>query len=98
MRNIIAALIAATVLSGCQSWTERLAEYDEVYSLKPGDVLPLNINEHADLPLEVGGQIKFLGRPGTVGIHKAFRISKEVSQIEDPIHNDTNARLFGGNA
>jgi len=66
--------------------------------LKPGDVLPLAVSEHADLPLEVGGMVKFLGRPGSVGIRKAFRISREVTQIEDPIHNDKNSRLFGGRA
>lgn len=66
--------------------------------LKPGDVLPLAVSSTPTCPFEVGGMVKFLGRPGSVGIRKAFRISREVTQIEDPIHNDKKSQLFGGRA
>lgn len=83
MRNIIAALIAATVLSGCQSWTERLAEYDEVYRLKPGDVLVLDTEitfpeGHARVKMQGDGVV---GTGGVVEYHPYCEI--EVSTVSD---------------
>ncbi len=65
--------------------------------LKVGDVLTLQARQDEYLPLEVGGKVKFLGRPGNCGIRKAFRIEREVTQLEDPIHNDRNQTMHGEN-
>ncbi|MCB1737711.1 MAG: hypothetical protein KDI42_06270 [Gammaproteobacteria bacterium] len=83
MRNIIVTLIAATVLSGCQSWTERLAEYDEVYSLKPGDVLVLDTGitfpeGHARVKMQGDGMV------GTGGVDEYHPYCElEVTTVSD---------------
>jgi len=61
---------------------------EEFLDLKTGDILPLAVRESAELPLMVGKKVKFLGRPGNLGLRKGFRITREVDRLEDPIYNE----------
>jgi flagellar motor switch protein FliM len=61
---------------------------EDFLRLRVGDVLTLPVRQHEELELEVGGKVKFLGRPGLVGQRRGFRITRGVELIEDPIYNE----------
>lgn len=60
---------------------------EEFLSLSKGDILPLPVREHQEMELMVEEKVKYLGRPGNLGLRKGFRITRYVDQLEDPIYN-----------
>ncbi|MCB1735499.1 MAG: hypothetical protein H6981_06635 [Gammaproteobacteria bacterium] len=83
MRKLITAAIASTLLAGCQSWSERIAEYDEIYSLKAGDHLVL---ETEILYPEGHARVKMQGYgvQGTRGINEYYPYCElEVTTVSD---------------
>ncbi len=63
----------------------------EFFHLKKGDVLTLDVREQDELPMYVGNKVKFLGRPGKLGLRRGFRITQEVDRLHDPIWNEFHA-------
>jgi flagellar motor switch protein FliM len=61
---------------------------EDFLNIKVGDVLTLPVREHEEVELEVGGKVKFLGRPGRLGLRRGFRITRAVDPLEDPIYNE----------
>ena len=62
---------------------------EDFVRLQVGDVLTLPVREHDEVELEVGGKVKFLGRPGRLGQRRGFRITRAVELLEDPIYNES---------
>ena len=55
----------------------------EFINLQKGDLIRLNENINDPLKISVNENLKFLGSPGTSGIHKAIEINKSISSEEE---------------
>lgn len=55
----------------------------EFVNLQKGDLIRLNENINDPLKISVNENLKFLGSPGTSGIHKAIEINKIISSEEE---------------
>lgn len=58
----------------------------EFLNLQRNDVIRLGKKVDEDLPILVGGRVKFLGMPGRSGRHSAVKILSEVSQLDRVFH------------
>ena len=74
-RNLQSALADVAVPVSVLLGSTRLS-LEELTSLQPGDVLPLNTATDAPCQVLVNGCLKFLGRPGLLKRHLAIQIEK----------------------
>ena len=79
------SLLATRVPVAVQLAKARLSIRDFL-SLQCHDVIRLETRTEGDLPILVGGRVKFLGALGKQGRRRAVRITKVVSQLEEIFH------------